>query len=422
MALRSIASLHCMLLALLALAGCATTRTAGEAAAVAPVILVSIDGFAPSYLERGLTPNLSGLADRGVKGEGMRPSFPSVTFPNHYTLVTGLRPDRHGIVANRMEDPAVSSAPFTLGDRNAVGDRRWWDGAEPIWVTAEKRGLRTATMFWPGSEAAIGGVRPTRWLPFDGKMPAEARVDTLLAWLDADAAERPAFMTLYFDDVDHAGHEGGPYAPETARAVARVDAAVGRLLAGLKARGLEANVIVVSDHGMAATSADRVIRLDRIAPPSSYRTVAVGPFAAIEAQPGQEKALARALLQPHTRMECWRKQDIPARFHYGRNQRVPAFLCLADDGWLIASGEGRDYRPGGAHGYDTDSAEMRAIFLAEGPAFEPGSTLPTFDNVDVYPLVMGLLGLRPLASDGSAVLFEKVARRGSRHGQGGTGK
>ncbi|WP_082488914.1 ectonucleotide pyrophosphatase/phosphodiesterase [Duganella sp. Leaf61] len=219
-----------------------------------PVILVSIDGFRAEYLDRGVTPNLARLAAGGVRAVAMRPSFPSITFPNHYTLVTGLRPDHHGIVENEMNDVAIPGQHFTLKNRAAVIDRRWWDQAEPVWVTAERHGVRSATLFWPGSEADIRGVRPTVSPRFDGKLPADARVDLLLSWLDRPADQRFGFMTLYFDDVDHAGHDFGPDAPQTTTALAVVDRAIARLQDGLAARQVEADLVIVSDHGMAALS------------------------------------------------------------------------------------------------------------------------------------------------------------------------
>ncbi|MFZ6647645.1 ectonucleotide pyrophosphatase/phosphodiesterase [Undibacterium sp. TJN25] len=371
----------------------------------APVILISIDGFRPDYLNRGVTPNLNALAATGALAEAMRPSFPSITFPNHYTLVTGLRPDHHGIVGNTMEDPRIQpNGRFKLSDHGAVADRRWWDEAEPVWVTAEKQGVRTGTMFWPGSEADIQGVRPAKWLPFDGKLPPVARVDTLLGWLDgATAPASPfGFMTLYFDDVDHAGHEFGPDASQTTEAAAHVDAAIGRLLNGLKARNVNANIVVVSDHGMAAISKQRVVRLDKLAPEDSFRTITSGTYAGIEATPGQEAALAAALLAPHEHMQCWRKGDIPARFVFGHNARVSSFLCLAEVGWMIVPDQKGEERTneGGAHGYDNAAPEMGALFLASGPAFRH-VTLNSFDNVDVYPLLMSLIGVKPLPNDGN---------------------
>jgi len=381
------------------LAACATTapKPAGPRA---PTILISIDGFRPDYLDRGVTPNLSALAAEGVRGD-MRPSFPSKTFPNHYTLVTGLRPDRNGIVENTMEDPAIPGVTFKLSNAAAVADARWWDEAEPIWVTAEKAGMPTATEFWPGSEAAIHGVRPSQWRRFDQQVSSAARVDRVLAWLDAPPAQRPRFMTLYLDVVDTAGHDYGPDSAQVNAAAADVDAAIGRLKAGLLARGLDANLVVVADHGMAATSPDRRIFADDLVAMSDVKTLTLGPFWSLNPQPGREAAVERALLAPHAHMQCWRKADIPARYHYGENPRVPALFCLAETGWEITT---HDYKPrhpeGGDHGYDNFSPQMRAVFVAAGPAFRRHVTLPTFDNVDVYPLVAEVIGMKPLPSDG----------------------
>lgn len=389
---------------LLVVAGCAPMQASvspADAAHRPPVILISIDGMRPDYLARGVTPNLNALAAAGVRAAGMYPSFPSKTFPNHYSLVTGLRPDHHGIVDNTMEDTRIPGKRFSLGNAVAVADHRWWDEAEPIWVTAEKRGVRAGAMFWPGTEAKIHGVLPSRTMVFDGKLPADARTDTVLAWLDHGNEQGFGFLTLYFDDVDHAGHEAGPDGPKVSEALATVDHAVGRLLAGLAARKLTANIVVVSDHGMANISDTRVVSIDRMAPAGSYRLINSGTFAGLEALPGQDAMLAAALLKRREHVQCWRKADIPARFQYGKNPRVPPFFCLAEPGWtLVPEEKDRARVKGGAHGYDNMAPEMRASFIAAGPAFKTGVVLPAFDNVDVYPLVMRLLGLEPLVSDG----------------------
>ena len=366
------------------------------------VILVSMDGFRPDYLERGVTPNLNRLAAAGARAVAMRPSFPSITFPNHYTLVTGMRPDHHGVVDNTMIDKSVSDQRFTLSNAEAVADRRWWDQAEPVWVTAELHGIRTGVLFWPGALAAIHGVRPTVAPKFDGKMPASERVDMLLSLLDRPAEQRFGFMTLYFPDVDHAGHDFGPSAPQTTEAVALLDRAIGRLLEGLARRHVDANLVIVSDHGMTDVSAERVLPLYRVLPPGSYEEVASGPYAAINpSSPANEEQLAAALTKPYAHMQCWRKADIPARLAYGHHARVPAFLCLADPGWSIVFSERSAAKvKGGKHGYDNLAPEMAATFIAAGPAFKPGVVLPAFDNVDVYPLLMRLLGVTPLPSDG----------------------
>jgi predicted AlkP superfamily pyrophosphatase or phosphodiesterase len=376
---------------------------AGAASAQTPdtVILISIDGFRADYLDRKVTPNLNAIAKTGVLAAGMRPSFPSITFPNHYTLVTGKRPDRNGVVSNAMEDPSIPGVRLSMSNRDAVMDRRWWDEAEPIWVTAEKNNIRTATMFWPGSEAPVQGVRPQDWRIFDGSLAAERRVQTVIDWLARPVGERPKFVTLYFDDVDHAGHVYGPEAKETNKAIAKVDAAIGDLWNAIYKLNLKADVIVVSDHGMAAVDEKRTIRLDQIAPAGSYRMLYAGAYAALEPTAGQKSALANALLQPHPHMQCWPKEKIPSQFHYGRNPRVPAFICLAQTGWQILDRAPKPGFSGGAHGFDPSALEMRALFLAAGPSFLSGVKIGVFDNVDVYPLIMKLLKLQEEPNDGS---------------------
>lgn len=411
-----------LIVAALALGACTApaphVATAAPAETREPVtILISIDGFRPDYLDRGITPNLSRLAAGGVRAS-MRPSFPSKTFPNHWTIVTGLRPDRHGIVANRIE---VEGRPdvFTMSS----DDPWWWNEAVPIWVDAEKAGVRTATMFWPGSNVAIGGSRAGAW-PYKitgGTRPQDfmhyyeeigttQRVNTLIDWLRRPAATRPRLLTTYFEAVDTAGHENGPDHPETNKAIAATDAAVGAIVAGLTELRQLANLVIVADHGMAAVSRDRAVALDTILTTGDYRVVEGGPYAGIVATPGKEAAIEAALLKSHPHMECWRKADIPARLHYGRNPRVPPYLCLAEVGWQIVDKSGSAYG-GGAHGYDGAAPDMAALFIGNGPAFAPGHTLPAFDNPDVHALLRRLIGLPPATgTDGSDAVFVPVLR------------
>lgn len=365
-----------------------------------PVILISIDGFRPDYLHRGDTPTLDELADNGVAAS-MRPSFPSITFPNHTTLVTGLRPDHHGIVGNTMHDPAIPGETFSVSKQTGVDDPRWWKGVQPVWVTAEAHGLRTATMFWPGSDVAMDGIRPSEWQHYDKSVTAEERVDHVLAWFRRPVSQRPAFATLYFEGVDTAGHQHGPQSKAVRKAVSQVDTAIGALVAGLKDEGVTPDLIIVSDHGMAATSSQRVIPVSELAPRADMKVVTSGAYAGIDPVPGHERALASALARHHDHVTCWPKNEVPTRFDYGRNPRVPAFICLADAGWLIVTHKPAHNETGGAHGYDNADPSMAALFIGNGPAFADGKTIPSFDNVDVYPLTMDLLGLMPLPSDGT---------------------
>ena len=395
----------------------ATTTTEQRA----PVtILVSIDGFRPDYLDRGVTPRLGALARGGVTG-AMVPSFPSITFPNHWTLVTGLVPDHHGIVGNRMEDAARPGEGFTM----ASDDPFWWNAAEPVWVTAERAGIRTATELWPGSNVAWGGTvvkgenhdlprggaRPEDWAQFNQALSGTQRVAAVIDWLRRPAATRPRFLTLYFDTVDSAGHQGGPDSPEVTTAVADVDRSIGELLDGLAGLGQPANLVIVADHGMAATSSERAIALDRIADPADYRVIEAGAYASLVAVPGHEAALERALFTSRPHLTCWRKGSIPARFRYGANPRVPPYLCLAEPGWLVVKTTPTKPQTGGTHGYDNQAPAMRALFIANGPAFRPGVTLRPFPNTDVVPLLRDLLGLPAAPLDGDDAPFRSAMRR-----------
>ena len=385
----------------------AQARPAHRPAAKPITILVSIDGFRPDYLQRGVTPNLNALAAQGISAV-MRPSFPSKTFPNHTTLVTGLVPDHNGIVANTMYDARKPGEKFTM----ATDDPFWWADSEPVWIAAEKAGIRTATLFWPGSNVEHGGLRPHDWIQFNQKVSNRQRVDGVLDWLRRPASNRPAFVTTYFDIVDTAGHEFGPDSPEVTQAAAQVDKAIGDLRRGLKVLGLRANLVVVADHGMAGLAPDRVVRLDQFANPDDYKLVEDGPFASFAAVPGHEASLEAAIAKVPPHVQCWAKAQIPARFHYGAHPRVPDYLCLADAGWLVLAKAPKKPVSGGTHGYDNQAPEMAALFIASGPAIKPKGAIPSFDNVDVEPLIRDLIGL-PQGSprDGDDAPFKALMRR-----------
>ena len=372
----------------------------------APVtILVSIDGFRADYLDRGLTPNMSRLAAEGAHGR-LRPSFPTKTFPNHYAMVTGKRPDTNGIVGNAMIDPRRPAVTFSLGDAKQSLDRFWWDEAEPAWVTAEKAGVRTATMFWPGSEVAIQGVRPSDWMRFDQNISNVQRVNAVLDWLRRPADIRPAFVTLYFDTVDTAGHRHGPDSDEVNAALVEVDERIGALKAGLDALGQPARLLVVADHGMRATTDRQVIRLAELIDLPSIIAVEVGPYAAIEPAAGTDDRVAKALLKPHDHMACHRREELPAPLHYGRNPRVAAIICIAEPGWSIFAGDPPWSPNGGAHGYGNRDPQMLALFVAHGAGLT--GDIGTVDNIEVYPLLMRLIGVAPLASDAAGVLAKRL--------------
>lgn len=404
------------LLSLVLALGLTVAASAAEAREKAPhlTILVSIDGFRADYLDRGDTPVMKALAENGARA-AMRPSFPTVTFPNHYTLITGKRPDRNGIVGNTMVDPSVSSEKFTMRSL----DPAWWSQAKPFWVSVEQQGKRAAAMFWPGSEVEIDGVRPSRWVKFNAEMPGEARVDQMLSWLDSADGPPIAFSTLYFDIVDTQGHHYGPESPEVRAAAASVDAALGRLVEGLKARGRFDNtdIVIVADHGMAPLPAANRVVLDDLVDISKIQLVTTGAVTSFSPKPGERKAVEKAFLsKPLPHVTCWKKTRIPARFHYGRNPRVPAIVCLSETGWYTTTQAAklkpseRDGKDGGAHGFDPYDPTMRAVFVAHGPSFKPGVTLPVFDNVDIYALLAKVTDVRPEKTDGSLKIVGQALR------------
>jgi predicted AlkP superfamily pyrophosphatase or phosphodiesterase len=380
------------------------------ASAPATVLLVSIDGFRPDYLARGVTPVLDSLARAGVRAAWLEPSFPTKTFPNHYTMVTGLRPDRHGIIANNMTDSVLGR--FTMSMREAVRDARWW-GGEPIWVTVERAGRATAPMFWPGSEAKIGGVWATHWLPFDGDMPVTARVDSVVSWLDVPIAQRPVFASLYTEAVDNAGHRFGPDSPLVRDSLAAADAMLGRLVAALRQRGLAdaVNLIIVSDHGMAPVGPDRVIVLDDHLDLDDVTITDWGPAVMIAPDPGKATAVYRALRDAHPALAVYWKGDLPERLQFGTHPRIPAIVAIAADGWTVTTRDRLErITAGGNHGFDNALPSMRALFIASGPAFRRGAVVPAFSNVHLYELMAHLLGVPPAPNQGSLDSVRAVLR------------
>jgi predicted AlkP superfamily pyrophosphatase or phosphodiesterase len=399
--------------------GCASAPRQGAAYRVGEgdvLVLILLDGFRADYLDRGVSPTLKAMAASGVSAP-MRPSFPSVSAPNHTTLVTGRRPDHHGVIDNLMMDPAIPGW-FGAGNAKVDHDPRWWAEATPLYITATRQGVRSGEMFWYGADIPYGGDLPADRRPAQA-LSLNGKVDAVLSWFDRPAAERPRFVALPIFEVDDAGHVFGPNAPETNAAIAAADAAVARLVEGLRARRVldRANFVFVADHGMSEVSTtERVILLDDFLDVSRLVVTTYGAYIGVNPKPGFEADIERALLTKRDHLQCWRKSEMPARFHYGTHRRAPAIFCLADRGWLVmtrAIGEAaRAHYPkfSGNHGYDPTDPEMAALFVANGPAFRRGATLPAFDNVDVYPMMAALLGVDPGPNDGDANTLKPALR------------
>ncbi len=369
------------------------------------LILISIDGWRWDYLDRVEAPALKSLAARGVRSEGLIPSFPTLTFPNHWTIVTGLLPDHHGIVSNTIVDRTIGPSRFSMTALTAR-DARWW-GGEPIWTTAMRQGRRAAAMFWPGSEA----VHPTYWKPYDTKVPNADRVQQVLGWLALPEADRPAFTTLYFSDVDSAAHSAGPESEQTFAAARRVDEMIGRLIAGLTQNGLidRTTIVVVSDHGLAETSATRLLVLDDYISRDEVEVVDSGAWLGINPGPTMPAdAIIRRLSGRHEALTVYRKESLPSWLRYGSHSRVPAVVGLVDAGWLVASRDlalrnlATGWTTGGAHGYSTRAKEMHGVFVTAGPRVRRGVTVPPIENIHLYHFMCEVLGVRPAKNDGDA--------------------
>lgn len=361
------------------------------------LIVLSMDGFRWDYPDSFPTPNLKDIARSGVKAKSIVPSFPTVTFPNHYTLATGLYPDHHGIVNNNFYDPALNLT-YKLGDRTTVEDGRFY-GGEPIWITAEKQHLKTASFYWVGSEAS--GLHPTYWKVYDKQVTFEQRIDTVIHWLSLPEKDRPHLVMFYFDQPDKVSHSKGPFAVETKRMVIKLDSLVGIFWDKVKKLPIasKVNFIITSDHGMAQTSDSRKIMVDDYINLSWCEHINGGnPVISIEPKPGYTDSIIQKLAGvPH--LTVWKKNEIPQRLHFGTNSRIGQLVLLADSAYSLGY---NGYRPeaGGAHGYDNRNSDMHAIFYATGPAFKKAYVAPSFDNINLYSLMAYILGIQPVLTDG----------------------
>jgi predicted AlkP superfamily pyrophosphatase or phosphodiesterase len=393
-----------------ALAALALAVLAGAAQQTRPPILmlVSFDGWRWDYISRADTPNLRALASRGVRSRGLIPSFPTKTFPNHYTIVTGLYPEHHGIVSNNIVEPGFS-ARFTMPSETAR-DARWW-GGEPIWVTAMRQGLRTGSMFWPGSEARIGGMWPTEWKPFDDTMSNADRVKQVLEWLALPPDRQPSFVTLYFSETDHAGHDYGPDSPQVLEAAHHLDEALGQLVSGVERLGLidRTSFVVVSDHGMSQHAASHTIFLDDYLDLSTVEVIEWTPVVELAPRSASSTSIDkvyRALKGKHHALTVYKREEVPARLHYRNNPRIPPLVGLADDGWMITSHQRladalkKGNKMGGEHGYDPKYRSMHGLFVAEGPRIVQHRVVPEFQNIHIYDFLCDILGLKPAGNDG----------------------
>ncbi|MGB3507993.1 MAG: ectonucleotide pyrophosphatase/phosphodiesterase [Microcoleaceae cyanobacterium] len=369
------------------------------------VILISLDGFRWDYFQKTDTPYLDYLSATGVKAKSLIPVFPSKTFPNQYTIATGLFPENHGIISNKMYDPKLE-AKFSLGDRSSVEDSRWW-GGEPIWVTAEKQGQISATLFWPGSEAPVKGISPTYWEKYDASLSYNKRVEKALNWLRLPVEKRPTFIALYFNEPDSKGHQYGPDSKEVENTIREVDNTVGLLLEALKQEKVlnKINIIVTSDHGMTSISKDRIIYLDDYIDLEAVDIIDWSPVLALHPHNGNKEEIYNALVNANPHFKVYYKEDIPERFHFRNHHRITPIIGIAEEGWSISShglvNTLKSQFVRGNHGYDYQLPSMHGIFIASGPSFKKGLVVESFQNIQIYNLMAKFLNLKPAPNDGN---------------------
>jgi len=391
-----------VLFLLVLLASCSGKKSVDEESGTLDtyVIVVSFDGFRWDYPDLYNTPNLDDMALQGVKAEYLLSSFPTKTFPNHYTLATGLYPDHHGIINNSFYAAELGGI-YRIGNVDMVTNPDAYFG-EPIWVTAEKQGVKSASYFWVGSEAAIMGISPSYWNAYNGDIPYLPRVDQVISWLKMPLNQRPGLVFLYFDEPDGIAHRYGPEHQETSEVVNYVDSVLGYLRSEISnlEYGDLVNLIVLSDHGMGPTSPDRYVNLtEYIKEEWTVSVIGGNPLYLI--QPAEE--CADSITTALTNVEgvsAWQKEEIPERLHYGTSPRFPGIVVVADSLWSIGTRTDPSGYSGGAHGYDNTFTNMNAIFYAEGPAFKENYLSTPFSNVEIYGIVSHILGLEPAETDG----------------------
>ncbi|KAF8974120.1 hypothetical protein BGZ46_009762 [Entomortierella lignicola] len=380
------------------------------------VIVLSYDGLRADYLDRGLTPNFTRVGEKGVVAEFMQPSFPTLTFPNHWTLATGLYPASHGIVANMFYDPVLGQ-DFNYKIPEKSWDPKWW-GGEPIWETAVQQNQRSGVIMWPGGEA-LRSVRPTYHERFQSLTTPHEKMAKVLEWLDKPREERPTVISAYIGEVDSAGHDFGPDSRRCAKALVQVDEALGELLQGLSDRNLDnvVNLVLVSDHGMSYVTPEQCIYYDDYIDTSDLIfEESLQPHLAISTKdPKRQHEIYHALKDAqrihNLPFQVYRREEIPARFNYALNPRIPPVVVLADPGYVMTR---RDMGLSvvGIHGWDNQAVDMRAIFMASGPSFpNQGPTkLPPFENVELHEIIARTVGLKVLPGTTDGVLNGYIAQ------------
>jgi predicted AlkP superfamily pyrophosphatase or phosphodiesterase len=375
--------------------------------ATTPIILISMDGFRWDYMERTETPNMDHLASVGVQAEALIPVFPSYTFPNHLSIATGCYPKNHGIISNKMWDPVFEEWYYIGEGADPVQDGKWYE-AEPIWVTVEKAGLKSAIYHWPGSEAEIMGYRPSHYYVYDASVSNEEKIDQVLEWLALPPDESPQFIATYFNEANYYGHRLGVEGTALDTVIQGLDQNIGQLIAGLGQQDLlgKVNIIILADHGMVDLDVEKVVFLDDYISMQDLERFSLGPVSMLDPVEGKIDSLYAALKGAHPNLQVYKKEETPEHLHYNDHRRISPLVCIPDESWYVSThyyfdnyGFGNGYIA--AHGYEPDISSMQAIFLASGPHFNKGIRVPRFQNIHIYNLMAHILDLDGVENDGT---------------------
>ena len=356
------------------------------------------------------------------------------------TLVTGLHPESHGVVGNTFWDPDLK-AEYHNTNPAIMQQPKWWP-SKTLWSTCEDQGVSTAVLMWPGGEAVQ--PKPTIHDRYNGTETLARKVDRVLGLLDlpshydsgvvlAQSEARPELIALYVPNVDQDGHLYGPNSTEIRTTISNIDLMLKDLFDGLEKRNLTdiVNVIVLSDHGMATTSNDRLIQLEDLLDINDIEHIDGWPLYGLRPFPGvdihnlHDKLLSAA--SKHQHFEVYLRENMPKRWHFSKLDRIAPIWIIPEAGWAVvhkrdfdaeaAKKDGTIYHPRGLHGYDNEHPLMRTIFAARGPAFphEPNSQVEVFQNIEVYNIVCDTLGVVPMPNNGTLRLPFKTIGLHSDH-------
>ena len=364
------------------------------------LIILSLDGFRWDYPDKANTPTLDSLAKVGIKAESLKPCFPTKTFPNHYSIATGLYPDNHGLVLNRFYATDLGKN-YSISKRETIIDGDFYGGT-PMWNVAEMQGMKSATLFWVGASADINGRHASHWSLYNEELPLGSRIDSVETWLSLPENERPHLIMWYYHEPDAVGHHFGPDSPEVVAEVEKLDAFVGDFFTAMRKLPIydQLNFIVTSDHGMAQLSPDRVIILDDIIDTADLEFWnGSNPVMNLKVKPGKKEKVYNDIYQKHKYLLVWKHGEIPKEYHYGNNIRTQDITIASDSGWSFYwSWKQRNSL--GTHGFLNSCKDMHAIFYGAGPVFKKDYIQPTFNNIDIYPLVGEILNLKMPECDG----------------------